>query len=57
MKKPAGERGLLAGMPMPIKDLTNVAGVRTTQGSPIYKDNVPARSDIFWSSISKIMAG
>jgi amidase len=46
MKKPAGERGLLAGMPIPIKDLTNVEGVLTTQGSPIYKDNVPARSDL-----------
>ena len=46
MKKPKGERGLLAGMPVPIKDLTNVAGVLTTQGSPIYKDRVPARSDI-----------
>ena len=33
-------------MPIPIKDLTDVAGVRTTQGSPIYKDNVPAHSDI-----------
>ncbi len=41
MQKPAGERGLLGGMPVPIKDLTNVAGVRTTQGSPIYKDNSP----------------
>jgi len=46
MKKPAGQRGLLAGMPVPIKDLTNVAGVLTTQGSPIYKDNVPATSDV-----------
>ena len=46
MKKPAGERGLLAGLPIPIKDLTDVAGVRTTQGSPIYKDNIPAKSDI-----------
>jgi amidase len=46
MKKPAGERGLLAGLPVPIKDLTNVAGVRTTQGSPIYRDNVPDRSDV-----------
>src|SRR5579872_2363257 len=46
MGKPAGERGLLAGLPVPIKDLTNVAGVRTTQGSPIFKDTVPARSDI-----------
>ena len=46
MKKPAAERGLLAGLPIPIKDLTNVAGVLTTQGSPIYKDNIPAKSDI-----------
>ena len=46
MKKPVGERGLLAGMPIQIKDLTNVEGVLTTQGSPIYKDNVPARSDL-----------
>lgn len=46
MRKKPGERGLLAGLPIPIKDLTNVAGVRTTQGSPIYKDHVPARSDV-----------
>jgi amidase len=46
MQKPAAERGLLAGLPVPIKDLTNVEGVRTTQGSPIYRDNIPARSDL-----------
>jgi amidase len=46
MQKPAGQRGLLGGMPVPIKDLTNVAGVRTTQGSPIYKDTIAAHSDI-----------
>jgi amidase len=46
MQKPTGERGLLAGLPVPIKDLNNVAGVRTTQGSPIFKDTVPAHSDI-----------
>ncbi|QOZ29717.1 amidase [Bradyrhizobium sp. CCBAU 51753] len=46
MQKPAAERGLLAGLPVPIKDLTNVAGVLTTQGSPIFKDTVPAKSDI-----------
>jgi amidase len=46
MDKPAAERGLLAGLPVPIKDLTVVKGVLTTQGSPIYKDNIPARSDI-----------
>ena len=46
MQKPAGQRGLLAGLPVPIKDLTNVEGVLTTQGSPIYRDTIPARSDI-----------
>ena len=46
MKKPAGERGLLAGLPMPIKDLTDVEGVLTTQGSPIYRNNIPERSDL-----------
>ena len=33
-------------MPIPIKDLADVAGVLTTQGSPIYKDNIPEKSDI-----------
>jgi amidase len=46
MKKPAGERGLLAGLPVPIKDLYNVEGVLNTQGSPIYRDYVAAQSDI-----------
>jgi hypothetical protein len=46
MKKPSGGRGLLAGMPVPIKDLTDVEGVLTTQGSPIYRNNIPARSDL-----------
>jgi amidase len=46
MQKPPAERGLLAGMPVPIKDLTSVAGVRSTSGSRIYADYVPDRSDI-----------
>jgi len=46
MQRPAGERGLLAGLPVPIKDLASVAGVLSTQGSPIYKDRIPERSDI-----------
>ena len=53
MEKPAGERGLLAGLPVPIKDLTDVAGVLTTQGSPIFKDNVAGNNPTSWSSISK----
>jgi amidase len=46
MKRKAPERGLLAGLPVPIKDLTDVAGVRSTLGSPIFKDHIPDRSDI-----------
>ena len=46
MKKPAGERGLLAGLPVPIKDLFNVKGVLNTQGSPIFKDAISANSDL-----------
>src|SRR5436853_506923 len=46
MQKPVAERGQLAGMPIPIKDLVDVAGVRCTQGSPIYADHVPEKSDV-----------
>ncbi len=46
MKTPAEKRGLLAGLPVAIKDLNEVAGVRTTYGSPIFADHVPVRSDI-----------
>ena len=42
---PLAERGLLAGLPVAIKDLEPVAGVRTTLGSPIYSDFVPTASD------------
>lgn len=37
---------LLAGLPIGIKDLTEVAGVKCTYGSPIFADYVPDFSDI-----------
>src|SRR5271154_1142628 len=40
----ANEPGWLGGLPVSIKDLNDVAGVRTTYGSPIFKHNVPTRS-------------
>ncbi len=39
------EKGPLCGLPLTIKDLTNVSGVRTTYGSTLYRDHVPIVSD------------
>src|SRR3954464_15152067 len=36
----SGEAGWLGGLPVSIKDLNDVAGVRTTYGSPIFTDHV-----------------
>ncbi|MCS7267098.1 MAG: amidase family protein [Geminicoccaceae bacterium] len=41
---PEDGRGWLAGLPIVIKDLNDVAGVRTTYGSPIFAEHVPERS-------------
>src|SRR5213592_948893 len=38
------EVGLLAGLPVGIKDVTPVAGLRTTYGSALYRDYVPAEN-------------
>lgn len=35
--------GPLHGLPIAHKDLVDTAGIRTTRGSPFYRDNVPAR--------------
>src|SRR5450755_788846 len=40
----ANDPGWLGGLPVSIKDLNDVAGVRTTYGSPIFADHVPTRS-------------
>jgi amidase len=37
-----GPTGPLHGLPIGIKDVTPTAGIRTTFGSPLFKDNVPA---------------
>ena len=46
MQKPASERGLLHGMPVAVKDLEPVRGVRTTFGSTVFSDFVPQSSDV-----------
>jgi len=46
MREPLAARGQLAGMPIPIKDLLDVKGVRSTRGSPIYANRIPDKSDV-----------
>ncbi|HMR32188.1 MAG TPA: amidase family protein [Geminicoccaceae bacterium] len=43
---PTDGRGWLAGLPVLIKDLVDVEGVRTTYGCTAFADNVPTRSAI-----------
>jgi len=37
--------GPLHGLPVGIKDLNDTEGLRTTYGSPLFKDNVPAKDE------------
>lgn len=46
MQLPLNARGPLAGLPVPIKDLTDIAGVRSTQGSMIFAQHIPQQSDL-----------
>lgn len=39
-------KGWLHGMPFAVKDLVATAGLRTTWGSPIYANHIPAKDDI-----------
>ncbi|WP_170592496.1 amidase [Ruegeria arenilitoris] len=39
-------RGPLHGLPIAVKDLVNVAGIASTQGSPVFRDHVPAVDDL-----------
>ena len=38
-----GPLGALHGLPVAHKDLVDTAGIRTTHGSPFYRDNVPTQ--------------
>ncbi|MDT6963703.1 amidase family protein [Cupriavidus sp. SZY C1] len=38
--------GLLHGLPLGVKDLEATAGLLTTYGSPLYRDNVPAEDNV-----------
>src|SRR5678815_4839648 len=46
MQARGGKLGVLHGLPVAHKDLFETLGVRTTFGSPLYKDNIPTEDDI-----------
>ena len=41
----------LHGLPMAVKDLANVAGIPSTQGSPLFRDFVPEQDELFVSRL------
>ena len=43
----------LSGLPIAVKDLVNVAGVRTTLGSSIFANHVPERSDLLVENLER----
>lgn len=43
-ERPCGPRDVLHGIPVVIKDLSDVSGVRSTSGSPIFADHIPLQS-------------
>lgn len=43
----------LGGLPIVVKDLNDVAGVRTTYGSPLFADHVPDRSDAMVETLER----
>ncbi|MGE5836805.1 MAG: amidase family protein, partial [Acidobacteriota bacterium] len=47
----SGAVGVLHGLPVAHKDLVETAGIRTTYGSPFYRDNVPARDALIVTRI------
>jgi amidase len=49
-----GERlGALHGLPVLHKDLIDTAGIRTTHGSPFYKDNVPKNDALIVARVKR----
>ncbi|MBD3679451.1 MAG: amidase [Rhodobacteraceae bacterium] len=43
--------GALHGLPLAVKDMEDVAGLPTTYGSEIFRDNVPGQDDAFVASL------
>ena len=55
-----GAFGVLHGLPVAHKDLIDTAGIRTTKGSPFYRDTVPTRDALIvtrWRAAGAITIG
>jgi amidase len=52
-RTPYDERGPLHGLPWAFKDTHEVAGWRTTHGSPLYADHVPQRDELIVERIRR----
>ena len=53
ISKTGGENTILKNIPVLIKDVTDVKGVKTTFGSKHYENNISERSDILVTNIEK----
>src|SRR5215813_3810989 len=53
MQARGGRLGALHGLPIAHKDLVEAAGIRTTFGSPLFKDNVPKTDDLIVQRIKR----
>ena len=49
----SGPIGVLHGLPVAHKDLVDTAGIRTTRGSPFFRDNVPASDALIVTRIRR----
>lgn len=47
------DRGVLWGLPLAVKDYNDLAGVKTTYGSPIFAENIASASD---ATVRKLLA-
>ena len=45
--------GVLHGLPFGVKDLNDTEGVVTTYGSPLYRDNVPAKDELLVAKLRR----
>ncbi|MFL2665718.1 MAG: amidase [Dehalococcoidia bacterium] len=45
--------GILAGLPVAVKDLEETSGIRTTFGSQIYKDNIPNNDSLIVKKVKE----